>query len=118
MDTLFELPPAAAIPATPKPGALTYQDRRRLNALAGLHPLNGLPLYIERDDPMRTCGECSHCYIRQCDSRRNFHKCDTEPETGGRATDLRLDWPACEKFKPRSTRDPRYGRKPAAIPRP
>jgi hypothetical protein len=48
------------------------------------------------------CGDCIH-FKRYRQSKRWF-KCSLTIQSGGEATDWRVRWPACGKFKPRPGR--------------
>lgn len=52
------------------------------------------------EPPGKTCGECSHLFVRG-DTARTYYKCDLRANTGGPATDHRRRWPSCGKFTER-----------------
>jgi hypothetical protein len=60
---------------------------------AGVHPATGLSLRGEG-----TCGECAHA-VQVGHNTRTYWKCDLVRITRGAGTDIRLKWPACEKFE-------------------
>lgn len=60
---------------------------------AGVHPATGLSLRGEG-----TCGECRHA-VQVGHNTRRYWKCDLVKITRGAGTDIRLKWPACEKFE-------------------
>lgn len=84
--------------ATPVEEVVTLSaDRRRTlrnnAALArGEHPATRRPL---RPD-LGTCGECAHHMVTS-DCARRYHKCRFT-QTRGAASDIRVSWPACDKF--------------------
>lgn len=80
--------PQGATPAWFRGG--TPIQRRR--ALAGRHPLNGLPLGPEGE----TCGACAH--LQRVEWTRTFLKCALLRATSGPGTDTRAKWPACEQW--------------------
>lgn len=50
----------------------------------------------------KTCGECKHCIISFGYGRgysRNYYKCLLTNITHGAATDWRVSWPACGKYR-------------------
>lgn len=60
----------------------------------GLHPHNGLPV---RQPAGETCGSCEHHRVKRWSG--TYHKCALTPDTRGPATDIRVRWPACEKWR-------------------
>lgn len=66
--------------------------KRRAMLACGIHPATGLPL-LGRE----TCGTCVHHFVRQFAGA--YHKCRLVRSTGGPATDIRVSWPACEKWQ-------------------
>jgi len=62
------------------------------NVAYGLHPL-GRALGPED----KSCSQCAHRYANRMG--KTYWKCRLIKSTGGPATDLRLKWRACEKFK-------------------
>lgn len=73
------------------------KDRSTLIILrqqAGLHPHRGDKLGPAGE----TCGSCKHHKTRTFAKR--YHKCDLGPDSFGPATDVRLRWPACDKWAP------------------
>lgn len=100
-DTLFD-------PGPPDPGhfvdepKLSYERRltiwRNDMIAAGVHPITGARL-LDQDDPVtKTCGNCAN-HGRQGGVAGTYHKCRLN-NTGGPKTDLRVGWPACEKWEP------------------
>jgi hypothetical protein len=63
---------------------------------AGLHPHRGDKLGPAGE----TCGSCKHHIVRHWAGR--YHKCRFGPDSHGPATDLRVRWPACEKWESRA----------------
>lgn len=63
----------------------------------GRHPHNGFPL---REPAGETCGSCARCRYKAGHAKR-YYKCALTPDTAGPATDIRVRWPACEKWEPR-----------------
>jgi hypothetical protein len=78
-----EIPTSEVYPPKPK-GAKRY--------------LRPIELWGPCPEPGHTCGECDHC----CSKRwsRVYYKCEEWKDSNGPATDIRLKWPACAKFKP------------------
>lgn len=85
---------------------LSWQDMRAIKnqkkshaarALAmiknGFHPF-GLRLREPRD---KVCGDCRHANSHE--RVKKYYKCLLSRVSCGPATDLRLSWPACEKFE-------------------
>jgi hypothetical protein len=66
----------------------------------GLHPL-GSPLHAQaattddRKAPGLRCDGCIHVLA----TRRRYLKCDAHTITHGPGTDLRLWWPACDRWE-------------------
>ena len=69
-------------------------QRRREHLDAGIHPATGLPLA----DSGETCGTCVHHLVRHRGSR--WHKCELAGVTHGPGTDIRVSWPACQRWEP------------------
>lgn len=94
--TLFDAGPAEVTPADPAP--LSYGQRltirRRADLAAGRHPVTGLPLLSP--DWGYQCGTCAHLIRRRYS--RTYVKCALR-ETGAEATDVRLHWPACTRYR-------------------
>lgn len=114
-DRLFDIPDAP--PPAPRESADARRTRRRAEMLAaGIHPRTRLPLIANAD---ATCGNCAHHFERRMAS--TYHKCDHgyAPGTyrngnpappaafvsGGPATDVRVNWPACTAWKPEPVED-------------
>lgn len=66
----------------------------RMRTLRGLHPHNGLPL---RQPSGETCKSCEHCWAKRYSG--TYYKCELTPDSKGPATDVRVRWPACEKWE-------------------
>lgn len=85
------------MPEEPTPVKLSYGRRltiRQHQALAdNRHPLMGGPLNTDGS----TCGTCVHHVTRAIG--KVYHKCLLR-ETSGPATDIRVSWPGCLKWKP------------------
>lgn len=89
-------PPASRFP--PKPG--TYRERESRRVILGIHP-SGIALIAH---PGQSCGSCNHrCLSPSDESTRNHWKCDIARDhwTHGRATDVLIRWPACQRWQPR-----------------
>lgn len=65
------------------------------NIAAGRHPHNALPL---RQPPGETCGSCVHKRKTPM-TAGTYYKCDLGGMSRGPATDIRVRWPACEKWQ-------------------
>lgn len=62
---------------------------------AGWHPLTKLPLLVGTGE---TCGDCAH--HRKIHHRTSsYHKCALAGATHGPGTDLRVSWPACQRYQ-------------------
>ena len=69
-------------------------DVAELPAAPPRHPLNGMPLRGDNE----TCGTCAFSYPAPGGSRY-YWKCLKWRYSHGRATDLRLKWPACSLWQ-------------------
>lgn len=82
--------------------ALSADARRTLrrNELlaAGTHPTTKRPL---RTPAGETCGSCA--LLRRHRVSRTYWKCGAVPLTFGPGTDVRLSWPACDRWQPGAT---------------
>jgi hypothetical protein len=88
VDALFTLTPAD----TKQLRAEATRARRRA-------ALIGRMLTIYGPGPAgATCGDCAH--LRQHEMAQRWYKCALGPQSGGKATDWRVRWPACGKFMP------------------
>lgn len=73
---------------------------------AGWHPLTKLPLLVGTGE---TCGDCDH-HVISPGNTRTYHKCDLAGVTRGPGTDLRVSWPACQRYqRPCCLEDPEFG---------
>jgi len=106
---LFDLSPGAAQPEPPVDPKISADRARTIKRAAtlarGWHPLGGKlhPDAAPADDrkaPGLRCRGCVHP-IAQGGVAGNYIKCDAHAITGGPGTDLRLWWPACEKWEAR-----------------
>jgi len=80
-----------------KPSADQRRTIRRRQLLErGIHPTTRLPLL--HPEWNRTCGDCDH-HVVNGGHAKTYHKCDAVYMTGGPATDVRVSWPACQKFR-------------------
>lgn len=93
--TLFDLPP---VPAAEPPEKLSAGRRltlrRQADLAAGRHPVTGLPL-LDAEWGF-TCGTCAHHYVARLAG--SYHKCALR-DTGSEATDIRVGWPACTRYR-------------------
>jgi hypothetical protein len=91
-------------PAEPAAEPMSYGRRltvwRNETLANGYHPITGVPLLADSDE---TCGSCAHVG-RQGGVAGRFYKCKLN-NTGGPKTDLRLSWPACQKWEPEHSSD-------------
>ncbi len=96
------------VPRDPEPFALTWPERppklstgarrtarQRGRLASGYHPLANTRTRTDGS----TCGTCARLTRHQTTSRR-WAKCDLYP--GHEATDVRVSWPGCDLWKPRS----------------
>lgn len=60
----------------------------------GLHPMGAR--LLSNVSGAERCGNCTHHKKREMGG--TYHKCDLY-ETHGPATDIRVSWPACEKYE-------------------
>lgn len=88
----------------PEQGPHVGQDalrtiRRRALLDAGVHPTTKLRL---REPAGETCATCDHHEAHTIRSGRTFHKCGAVigGPTNGPATDVRVSWPACQRWEP------------------
>ena len=91
-DRLFD------VPEMESPEKISADRKRTMRHHAALergeHPLMGGPM---RQRPGETCGTCDH-HVMQGGVAGTFHKCALR-NTGGPATDIRVSWPGCVKWK-------------------
>ncbi len=71
-------------------------QRARMVAL-GRHPTGRALAGGDHAGAGHTCGDCAHHYVRRFAS--TYHKCDLVPPTSGPATDIRVGWPACDRWE-------------------
>lgn len=85
----------------PKPTADQAQAMRQMATMKhGRHPF-GLPLHVDAapaDDRSAKGLRCRHC-IHVKKNYRGYLKCAISTINHGPGTDLRLWWPACEKWE-------------------
>lgn len=53
--------------------------------------------YGFHNEPGRKCKHCAHLQCWQASNR--WYKCGKRTTTGGRATDQKINWPACSLFE-------------------
>lgn len=82
---------ALALKRKKPPSSREHMVKARL--AAGLHPHRGDPLGPEGEK----CGSCEHHRVRVWAG--TYHKCALGPDSHGPATDIRVRWPACAKWK-------------------
>ena len=68
------------------------QENARMIA-SGRHPMTKVPL---REPAGETCGTCANLTSHSTD--KTFYKCRLVPVTFGPRTDVRLKWPACQRW--------------------
>lgn len=90
--TLFEVEPVKPMGRDARRTA-----KQRAIIAQGFSPATGLVLL----DGDSTCGDCVKQHVRTWDGRR-FFKCEILGFSHGPGTDIRLSWPACAAFRPRS----------------
>ena len=90
--TLFDPGPPGAVPDAESYGRRLTR-RRQAMLDRGVHPITGSPLA----DNGETCGSCEH-HVLRCNVAGRYHKCVLNL-SGGPATDLRVSWPACTRWK-------------------
>lgn len=85
-------------------GPETYKERERRRLAIGIHPAGVAAIATAGPAAGETCRTCANCVARS-DTAGTYHKCLLQRErwTGGRATDILVRWPACEKWVPRVT---------------
>jgi hypothetical protein len=106
-----EEPPSRTV-ARPAPAARDdYRTRERRRLIVGVHPSVVAPLLAERIG--RRCGTCANCVVSPTSGARRHYKCAlTRPNwMRGRATDVLLRWPACERFAGRPRADAEEARR-------
>ena len=79
----------APVEAEPLSADARRTERRRQYLEAGIHPATGLPLA----DNGETCATCVH------HRPGRFHKCLLAGVTHGPGTDIRVSWPACQRWE-------------------
>ncbi len=72
--------------------------RRRADIEAGRHPVTKLPL-LDAEWGF-TCGTCAHHRVHRMGG--TYHKCALR-DTGSEATDIRVGWPACARYRIETT---------------
>jgi hypothetical protein len=72
---------------------LTIRRKRLLDI--GIHPVTRCPLLHAEWN--RTCGDCDH-HVISGGHARPYHKCRLNISSGP-ATDIRVSWPACQRFQ-------------------
>lgn len=108
--SIADLPRLADLPAAPRKRregeSVDAARTRRNNEMieAGTHPATRRPLLVVPDGVGRpTCGDCAqHRAIRSHRPTGYWHKC-TISRLGlshSAASDIRISWPACERFEP------------------
>lgn len=77
-------------------GRPDYTERNRALLEQGLHPVTKTAARPE----LGTCGDCAHHTVNH--ASRRYHKCLLHPLGPSRseASDIRVGWPACERFEP------------------
>ena len=85
----FSLDPYDEIPPTPKSAIKTSPKHRRMLTIYG------------KDKENRTCKGCDYLVKRQYSQAH--YKCTLSGETSSTASDWRLKWDACRKYKESDT---------------
>jgi hypothetical protein len=95
-DVLPGFPEPVVFPAD-APQSYTRRLTARNEAMlrSGKHPATGRPL---ANNGM-TCNTCAN--RTSLHKVATYHKCALVPVTGGPATDIRLSWPACDRWSVR-----------------
>lgn len=106
MDGLFNPERYEAETPPPADESADRKRTRKRNALlkAGRHPVTNGSTHPE----LGTCGDCDHHVAREW-HRRMYHKCGLVPVTNGAGSDIRLSWPACDRFEPETVELRRSG---------
>lgn len=78
----------------------TKENQRLLSI--GVHPATHRPLLkgMNENGEPHTCGECIF-HHRYSHHSRSYHKCELHRlgESHSAASDIRISWPACERFE-------------------
>ncbi len=106
--TLFDPGPPIENSEPDGPLSADRKRTRRRQALLdqGIHPTTRRPLLtFHRDDTVdgtETCGDCAHHFSHT--RNKTYHKCAKTPggPTRGAASDVRLSWPACAAWEPKT----------------
>ena len=96
--SLFDAEPLTVAPPEPLSYGRRLTLRRQADLAAGRHPVTRLPLL----DPEWgfTCASCAHHYVAHLAGK--YHKCALR-DTGSEATDIRVGWPACTRYRIEAT---------------
>ncbi len=88
--------PELVIVCTDSAGVKLTKRRAHMMAV-GQHPMGGRL----RDPAGESCGSCAHATARNERSESTFWKCGLMRKawTSGPGTDIRLKWPACERWE-------------------
>lgn len=76
-----------------------FKAQRARMVELGRHPLGFALADAEHPGHGHTCGDCEHHYLRRFAS--TYHKCELVEQTNGPATDIKVSWPACERWEAR-----------------
>lgn len=89
--------------------AMTTAERKRMRRRAGEIP-KGYAAPPGSGPEGETCKTCRHHIVKEYAKR--YHKCDLTRQTGGPATDIRVNSPACKRWEKLET-EPKTIRKDA-----
>jgi hypothetical protein len=81
-------------------GPTSRAELIQLRIARGLHPHNGFPLGPKGE----TCGSCANALAGPGGHSKKWYKCALTSKSayGHPTTDIRVRWPACEKWKPKT----------------
>ncbi len=99
-EGLFNPDPFTVAPVVePKLSADRKRTIKRQQLIAnGIHPATKVKLL----DNGETCGSCAHLLVSKTRPGKSWFKCGLLPITNGPGSDIRVGWPACEKWQERT----------------
>jgi hypothetical protein len=80
---------------------MSYGELLKSNARETAVEPNPLRRLLGPGPEKARCKTCSHLYGKSF--AKTYYKCDLRPNTGGPATDHRINWKACARYERDST---------------